>query len=107
LGNILNPDGSLWRIGGNTRQGSVSGDGGDFACQAGHIWTFAGTKPGQHIAFHKLTPTSEFQKIEPTMNGIFRRTELVDSYYKALASGDKRVLSTLKNSLYDQIVDPG
>jgi hypothetical protein len=103
----LNPDGSLWRIGGNTSQGTVKGDGGDFACEVGHIWSFAGIKAGQHIAFHKLTPRSEYQKIEPTMNGIFRRTELVDSYYKAVANGDSKVLKTLKNSLYDQIVDPG
>ena len=104
----LNPDGSMWRLGGNTKSGSVTGAGGQFASQKGFIWNFGDTKkPGQHCAFHKLTPTSEYQKIEPTMNGQFRRTDLVDSYYKALKGGDKKVLKTLKNNLYDQIVEPG
>ena len=41
------------------------------------------------------------------MNGIFRRTELVDNYMKAVANKQKGILATLKNTLYDQIIEPG
>ena len=117
----LNPDGTMWRLGGNTGSdaiagnaaagsGKVSGAGWRFCCQPGKIWNFAGDDPGGHIAFHKLinsTSSPEYQKVEPTMNGIFRRTELVDNYMKAVANKQKGILATLKNTLYDQIVEPG
>jgi hypothetical protein len=117
----LNPDGTMWRLGGNTGSdaiagnaaagsGKVSGAGWRFCCQPGKIWSFAGDGPGGHIAFHKLINSQsspEYQKVEPTMNGIFRRTELVDNYMKAVANKQKGILATLKNTLYDQIVEPG
>ena len=115
----LNPDGSMWRIGGNTGSntisgnaaaGKVSGAGWRFCCQPGKIWDFAGDGVGAHIAFHKLLNSKsspDSQKIEPTMNGIFRRTELVDNYMKAVVNRQKDVLATLKNTLYDQIIEPG
>ncbi len=115
----LNPDGSMWRIGGNTGSDTISGNasagkvdgaGWRFCSQPGKIWDFAGDAVGAHIAFHKLVNTSSSnnsQKIEPTMNGIFRRTELVDNYMKAVVNKNKKVLSTLKNTLYDQIIEPG
>ena len=111
----------MWRIGGNTGSdaisgnaaagsGKVSGAGWRFCCQPGKIWNFAGDDPGGHIAFHKLINSQsspEYQKVEPTMNGIFRRTELVDNYMKAVANKQKGILATLKNTLYDQIIEPG
>lgn len=115
----LNPDGSMWRIGGNTTSnaisgnaavGKVSGAGWRFCSQPGKIWDFADDGVGDHIAFHKLINSKsspDSQKIEPTMNGIFRRTELVDNYMKAVVNRQKGILGTLKNTLYDQIIEPG
>ena len=117
----LNPDGTMWRLGGNTGSdaiagnaaagsGKVSGAGWRFCCQPGKIWSFAGDGPGGHIAFHKLINSKsspEYQKVEPTMNGIFRRTELVDNYMKAVANKQKGILATLNNTLYNQIIEPG
>lgn len=111
----LDPDGTMLRLGGNTGSGSVSGAGGQFAIQQGWLWTFsksgrpASLKPGFHTAFHKLVipEGGESQKIDNTMNGQFRRTELVDNYYKALANGNKNVLQTLARTLYDKVVEPG
>jgi hypothetical protein len=37
------------------------------------------------------------------MNGQFRRTPIVDSYYRSI--DNKTILPTLKNVLYDQIVE--
>lgn len=117
----LDPDGTMWRLGGNTGSDAISGNaaagsakvsgaGWRFCCQPGKIWNFAGDGPGGHIAFHKLINSQsspEYQKVEPTMNGIFRRTELVDNYMKAVVNRQKGILATLKNTLYDQIIEPG
>lgn len=117
----LDPDGTMWRIGGNTGSdviagnasagaAKVSGAGGRFKCGPGKIWNFAGDDPGGHVAFHKLinaASSPEYQKVEPTMNGIFRRTELVDNYMKAVVNRQKGILATLKNTLYNQIIEPG
>jgi len=117
----LDPDGTMWRLGGNTGSDAISGNaaagsakvsgaGWRFCCQPGKIWNFAGDAPGAHIAFHKLinaASSPEYQKVEPTMNGIFRRTELVDNYMKAVVNRQKGILATLKNTLYDQIIEPG
>jgi hypothetical protein len=115
----VNPDGTMWRIGGNTGSaviaknaagGKVSGAGYRFCCQKGKIWDFAADAPGSHVAFHKLINSQNSpapQKIDSTMNGIFRRTELVDNYMKAVVNKKKNILGTLKKNLYDQIIEPG
>lgn len=101
----VNPDGTIVRFGGNTSSLTVNNAGGQFVARPGTIWDFATyQKPATFLAFHKLVPRSKSQKIEPTMNGLFRRTEIVDSYYKAI--DDKKVLGTLKNMIYSKIVEP-
>jgi len=101
----LNPDGTMVRFGGNTTSATVDHSGGKFVAQPGTIWNFAtNSSPSSFIAFHKaISVTGKYQKVEPTMNGIFKRTEIVDSYYKAI--DNKKVLGTLKYKVYDKIVE--
>jgi hypothetical protein len=101
----VNPDGTIARFGGNTGGGTtVSRDGGKFAAKPNSIWNFsAGAKAGTYVVFTKVVPKGGSQKIEPTMNGVFRRTPIVDSYYRSI--NNKTILPTLKNTLYDQIVE--
>jgi hypothetical protein len=101
----INPDGTIARFGGNTGASSfVSRDGGKFAAKGSSIWAFSGgAKAGTFVVFTKVVPMAGSQKVEPTMNGQFRRTPIVDSYYRSIDS--KTILPTLKNVLYDQIVE--
>jgi hypothetical protein len=104
----MNPDGSFARFGGNTASGFVSGAGGKFAASRKTLYEFTSYpayKPGTFVSFSKILPRAGSQKIEPTLNGQFKRTEIVDSYYRAIKS-DKNVLSTLKERLYDAMVEP-
>jgi hypothetical protein len=101
----INPDGTIARFGGNTGATSfVSRDGGKFAAKSSSIWAFSGgAKAGTFVVFTKVIPKAGSQKIEPTMNGVFRRTPIVDSYYRSI--NNTTILPTLKNVLYDQIVE--
>jgi hypothetical protein len=101
----INPDGTIARFGGNTGASSfVSRDGGKFAAKGSSIWAFSGgAKAGTFVVFTKVVPKAGSQKVEPTMNGQFRRTPIVDSYYRSI--DNKTILPTLKNVLYDQIVE--
>ena len=104
----LNPDGSFARFGGNTTSAVVDGAGGKFAASSKTLYKFTNYpayKPGVFITFSKIEPRAGSQKIEPTLNGQYKRTEIVDSYYRAIKS-DKNVLSTLKTRLYDAMVEP-
>lgn len=101
----INPDGTIARFGGNTGNSNVvSRDGGKFAARASSISAFSsGAKAGSYVCFTKVVPKAGSQKIEPTLNGQFRRTPIVDSYYRSI--NGKTVLPTLKNVLYDTIVE--
>lgn len=100
----VNPDGTIARFGGNTSSTVVTRDGGKFAAKNNSIWGFAKQAPtGGYVVFTRLKPTSEYQKIDPTLNGQFRRTEIVDNYYRSI--NNKTILPTLKNVLYDIIVE--
>jgi hypothetical protein len=101
----INPDGTIARFGGNTGNSNVvSRDGGKFAAKASSIWAFSsGAKAGSYVCFTKVVPKGGSQKIDPTLNGQFRRTPIVDSYYRSI--NGKTILPTLKNVLYDTIVE--
>lgn len=96
----LNPDGTGVSFGGNTVANTAAANGGTFAVRQFTLSGFC--SESDMVAFSKCVYKGQPQKVESTMNGLFKRTPIVDSYYRA--AGSENVLSVLK-SIYNTIVE--
>jgi hypothetical protein len=96
----LNPDGTGVSFGGNTVANTAAANGGTFAVRKFTLSGFC--SESDMVAFSKCVYKGQPQKVESTMNGLFKRTPIVDSYYRA--AGSENVLSVLK-SIYNTIVE--
>ena len=99
---FLNTNGTGITFGGNTSSTVASKNGMSFVAKKFTFWDWTGKS--NFISFTKCVSKHGPQKVESTLNGKFRRTPIVDSYYSLV--GKENVLGTLK-SIYDSIVEKG
>ena len=97
---FLNTNGTGITFGGNTSSTVASKNGASFVAKKFTFWDWASSS--NFLSFSKCVSKHSPQKVESTLNGKFRRTPIVDSYYSLV--GKENVLGTLK-SIYDSIVE--